>query len=297
MSASQEREALDAVQPGAPMEMQVTDAYAVEESAGSGNFQSPPADVERLVIKNGNLSIVVDDPSGSVDRISRMAEEMGGFVVSANLYQSELESGAPIWRGSVTIRVPAERLNDALEQIKSESSQDPISENVTSQDVTGEYTDLESRLGNLEAAEEQLTRIMESAVKTEDVLSVYNQLVQTREQIEVIKGQMKYYEQSAAMSAVSVELIPNEAVQPLSIGGWQPVGVVKDAVQTLIDILKVIIEIFINVLIIVVPVLLVLFVLFVLPLMLIFRALRRRRTRRKEAAAAEKIGPTAENTN
>jgi hypothetical protein len=92
--------------------------------------------------------------------------------------------------------------------------------------VTSEYTDLESRLGNLEAAEEQLTRIMESAVKTEDVLNVYNQLVQTREQIEVIKGQMKYYEQSAAMSAVSVELIPNEAVQPLSIGGWQPVGVV-----------------------------------------------------------------------
>lgn len=288
MSASQEREALDAVPPGAPMEMPVADAYAVEESAGSGNFQSPPADVERLVIKNGNLSIVVDDPSGSVDRISRMAEEMGGFVVSANLYQSELESGAPVWRGSVTIRVPAERLNDALEQIKSESSQDPISENITSQDVTGEYTDLESRLGNLEAAEEQLTRIMESAVRTEDVLSVYNQLVQTREQIEVIKGQMKYYEQSAAMSAVSVELIPNEAVQPLSIGGWQLGGVAKDAIQSLIDTLKVIANIFIWVLIFVVPVLLVLFILFVLPLILVFRALRRRRARRKEAAALEK---------
>jgi hypothetical protein len=289
MSPSFEREALDAAPPAAPVEMPVTvSTYAVEESKGMGNMESPPADTERLVIKNGNLSIVVDDPSGSVDRISRMAEEMGGFVVSANLYQSQLENGEDVWRGSISIRVPAERLNDALEKIKSESSQDPISENVTSQDVTSEYTDLESRLRNLEAAEEQLTLIMESAVKTEDVLNVYNQLVQTREQIEVIKGQMKYYEQSAAMSAVSVELIPNEAVQPLSIGGWQPVGVVKDAVQTLIDILKVIVEIFINVLIIVVPVLLVLFVLFVLPLILIIRALRRRRVRRKEAAALDK---------
>jgi len=113
-------------------------------------------------------------------------------------------------------------------------------------------------------------------------------LVQTREQIEVIKGQMKYYEQSAAMSAVSVELIPNEAVQPLSIGGWQPVGVAKDAIQSLIDTLKVIANIFIWVLIFVVPVLLVLFILFVLPLILIFRALRRRRARRNEAAALEK---------
>jgi hypothetical protein len=43
---------------------------------------------ERIVIKNGNLSIVVADPPKSMDAISQMAQEMGGFVVSANLYRS-----------------------------------------------------------------------------------------------------------------------------------------------------------------------------------------------------------------
>jgi hypothetical protein len=96
---------------------------------------------------------------------------------------------------------------------------------VNSQDVTAEYTDLNSKLVNLEAAEKQLQEIMDSANRTEDVLSVYSQLVATREQIEVIKGQMKYYEQSAALSAISVQLIANAAMQPITIGGWQPVGV------------------------------------------------------------------------
>lgn len=284
MSPSAEREALDAVPPGAPMEApQPMSTYAASEEGGSGNFQSPAADVERLVIKNGNLSIVVDDPNASLDRISRMAEELGGFVVSANLYQSELENGQPVWRGSITMRVPAERLNDAIEQIKSESNQDPVTETVTSQDVTGDYTDLESRLRNLEAAEQQLTGIMESAVRTEDVLNVYNQLVQVREQIEVIKGQMNYFEQSAAMSAISVELIPNEAVQPLTIGGWQPGGVVKDAVQLLIDALKYFANVLIYLTICGIP----FFLIIVLPLLLVLRAARRRRAHRKEAAAEE----------
>lgn len=291
MSPSAEREALDAVPPGAPVEApQVMSTFEASEEGGTGDFQSPPADVERLVIKNGNLSIVVDDPNASLDRISRMAEEMGGFVVSANLYQSVLENGEDVWRGSVTVRVPAERLNDALEQIKAESGQDPVNETVTSQDVTGDYTDLESRLRNLEAAEEQLTAIMESAVRTEDVLDVYNQLVQVREQIEVIKGQMNYFEQSAAMSAISVELIPNEAVQPLSIGGWQPVGVIRNAVQLLIDALKAFADVLIYLTICGIP----FFLVIVLPLLLVFRASRRRRARRKEAAAQENAAETAE---
>ena len=53
--------------------------------------------------------------------------------------------------------------------------------------------------------------IMDGAVKTEDVLAVYNELVAVQGQIEVIKGQMQYFEQSARLSAVSIQLIPNIA--------------------------------------------------------------------------------------
>lgn len=261
---------------------------APESSAGNSNVnyidQSTGAEVERLVVKNAKLSIVVNDPSDSVDRISRMADAIGGFVVSTNLYQTELENGAKVWRATMAIRVPVETLNDAIEQVKAESQQDPITETVNSQDVTGEYTDQKSRLRNLESAEEQLTKIMESAVKTEDVLTVYSELVRNREQIEVIKGQIKYYEESAAMSSISIELIPDEAMQPLTIGGWQPVGILKDAVQGLIDTLKVLYEVIVRLVINVLPVLAILYVIFVLPFMLIIRSWRRRRALRKQTA-------------
>ena len=222
-------------------------------STGSTTAQA----AERLVIKNANISLVVDDPSASMNCISALADELGGFVVSANLFHRTLDSGLEVPQATITIRVPAESLNAALERIRSESEREPVREEVSSQDVTGDYTDLQSRLRNLEAAESQLAEIMGSATRTEDVLNVYNQLVQVREQIEVIKGQIKYYEESAALSAISVELVANEAAKPLTIGSWQPVGVAKEAIQALINGLKFLVNAAIWVVLLIIPMLLV----------------------------------------
>ncbi len=239
---------------------------------------------ERLVIKNASLSLVTDDPESAMDAITQLAKELGGFVVNASLSQQELESGAKVPRAEITIRVQAERLDEALQRIKALSQKEPLSENLDSQDVTKEYTDLKSRLLNEENTETTLQKIMDQAIRTEDVLTVYNQLVQVRERIEVLKGQIQYYEKSAELSSIRIELMANEAVQPLTIGGWQPVGVVKTAVQTLINSLKAIINLVIWIVIFVLPVLLVLFLIFGLPALLIMRFIRRRKPGKPETA-------------
>lgn len=264
-------------------------SVAQKPAASSDNVyavNAPNPDVNRLVVKNAKLSIVVTDPSKSLDTISSMAEELGGFVVSANLYHSQLDSGVEVPRGAITIRVKAESLDEAVARIEAESSREPLNKTIESQDVTKEYTDLQSRLRNLEDAEAQLREIMGSASKTEDVLNVYNQLTQVREQIEVIKGQIQYYEQAAALSEIAVDLVANEAVQPLTIGGWQPVGVAKNAIQALINSLKFLVNVAIWVVILVIPIAGIFYLVFILPLTLVWRAWRRRRATRKQAAQA-----------
>lgn len=253
-----------------------------EDVSNSVQINSAVPQAKRLVIKNADMTIVVPDPSQSMNNIAQMAETMGGFVVTASLFQHQSENGIEIPQASITIRVPAEQFDEALTKIRSQSDRLPINENINSQDVTLEYTDLQSRLRNLEATEAQLVEIMDEARRTEDVLSVYNELVQIREQIEVIKGQIQYYEQSAALSSISVELLANEAVQPLTIGSWQPGGVAKVAIQTLINTLKFLVNAAIWILLYVLPVLLVIFLMFILPIYLLWRVWRRRREGRKE---------------
>lgn len=286
-SASVEQASMDGYRGEVPAESlaeSMPDEAKFTSSADAGQNSASPT--ERMVIKDVSLSLAVDDPSASLDRISSLAEDTGGYVVSANIYQTRLSDGQKVPQGSITVRIPAERLQEALTRIKAETSLPVISENISSQDVTSEYTDLASQVRNLEAAEKQLQAILDRATKTEDVLRVFNELTRVRGDIEVLRGRMKYYEQSAALSAVHVELVPNAAVQPVTIGGWQPQGVARDAVQALVNTLKGLATAAIWLVIYVLPVLLVIFT----PLILIIVFIRRWR---RSHAKAPVIAPPA----
>lgn len=211
------------------------------DEAGSGDYSSASSDVnaaERIVIKNADLSIVVEDPIASMDTIGQMAEEMGGFMVSSNSYKTTTRSGLEVPNASITVRVPAEKLDEALVRIKAlveDQELDVLNESVSGQDVTSEVTDLESRLRNLQAAETQLLDIMENADTTEDVINIFRELTSIREEIEVLQGQIKYYRESASLSSVSVYLQAKEALEPITIAGWQPGLEAQKALQALVE--------------------------------------------------------------
>lgn len=263
-----------------------TMTYETAKSADGSTTNISANSRDRMVIKNADLSVVVKEPEDAMAAISKMAEEMGGFVVSSNLYQSYTANGAPVPEASLVIRVPAEKLQDAMDKIKADAVE-VQSENVNGQDVTSAYVDLESQLKNLEAAEKQLTEIMSKAQTTEDVMSVYNQLISVRGQIESIKGQMKYYEESAALSSISVRLIAEETVQPITVGGWQLKGWVNEAVQSLINFLQDFTEFLIKFVISFLPKLLIVALVFGAPVWLIVRAVRNRRRKNQGAPVME----------
>jgi archaellum component FlaC len=233
---------------------------AGEPVSSPGGVGMVDTNVERLVIQNANLTILVATPGEAMSTVRRMAEEMGGFVVASNLYKTYAGDAGELPEATITVRVPAGRLNEAIDRIKaltSDPANDVKAENISGQDVTKEYTDLRSRLRNLEETEAQLREILGSATKTEDVLAVYRELTAIREQIEVIKGQIQYYEEASAMSSVAVLIKAKSSAQPIEIGGWQPAGVARESIQALVRAMQTLANVGIT------------FVLFVLPLGLI----------------------------
>jgi len=218
---------------GAPMMQESFAAPAAPADAMERELANQAASSERLVIRNANLSIVVKDVPARVTAIQDMANAMGGFVVSSSVYESYTRNGETVPEAQIVVRVPHTRLEEALKQIKADTVE-VQNESQTGEDVTDQYVDLESRLKAKLAAEEQLLKIMEEARRTEDVLAVYAQLQQIQSDIEVLRGQMKYIEQSAALSSISVSIIAEATIEPLEVGGWKPEGVARDAIQNLI---------------------------------------------------------------
>ncbi len=262
----------------AMMLMPTATAGGSGRQAGGGENQPAQTDVQRVILRNAALTIVVADPAAVIDSIMTLANEMGGWVVSSNATQREDSAGNTVTSGTVVVRVPAARLDEALMQIRS-GALEVRNENITGQDVTAEYVDLSSRLTNLRAAEARLLEIMGSAQRTEDVLAVERELTRVRGEIETIEGRLRYFDEAAAYSSVTVTVLPpTPDVVQVQSAGWSAGGTVERALGTLLGLVQGLIDLGINLLIVIGP--------FALPTLLVALVVWRRRRGRTPQSAA-----------
>jgi len=166
----------------------------------SGGGQTYTPDIQRMIVRTSNMNLVVSDIASTLDRISKLAVDSGGYVISSDKWQDNGRLA-----GTITIRVPAGQFDTAISTLRG-MADEVTSENTSSQDVTSEYVDLTSQLKNLQATEAQLLLIMTKADKIADILAVQEQLTNTEGLIETTKGRMQYLEQTSATSLITVSL-------------------------------------------------------------------------------------------
>jgi hypothetical protein len=239
----------------------------------------------RVIIYTGDIALVVQDTRAAVNDIAILAGEQGGYVSASNIYQS---SDVP--RGSVTIRIPAETYQTTLTKLRALAVR-VERENTNTQDVTEEFTDLEARKTNLEFTEAALQKLLEERQKvgrTSDILEVYRELTNIRGQIEQIEGRMRYLANQSALSTITIELIPDVLYQPVSVAGWEPQGVAKEALQALVAALQGLANLTIWLVIFVLPLLIIALIPVVIVIWLIRWWWKRSRARKTPAAPVVK---------
>ena len=195
---------------------------------GTGGEGVPSVAEERMIVRTGDMSLVVEDVIDARDRIAQIATGFDGYVVSSNIYGEEQEM-----RGNISVRVPDEKFEQALTELRNLSLR-VKSESTGSIDVTEEYIDLEARLKNAEATERQYLTLLDKATDVEDILRIYDSLSRVRSEIEQIKGRMQYLERTSSMSLINVYLEPEASAKPLARAGWNALEVLKSAVRGLV---------------------------------------------------------------
>jgi RNA polymerase-interacting CarD/CdnL/TRCF family regulator len=279
----------EAAPPPAPTAMAARAAVGAEAAPGSGGetyrategYDTVPAlpdgaesQPEHVVVYTGSIALVVKDAGQAATDITALATRLGGYVSGANLYMQK-----DVQRGSLTIRVPAEKYQEALTALRAMAVR-VETETTGTEDVTQEYTDLQARKANLEHTEQALQKLLDERLqvgRTQDILEVYRELSNVRGQIEQIEGRLRYLANLAAMSTITIELIPDVLYQPVAVAGWEPQGIARQALQSLVSALQVLGTVLIWVTIFVLPILVVVLLPLALLILLIRWLVRRRR--------------------
>lgn len=244
-------------------------------SASAGGSGALADDTARMIIRTADLSVVVTDAAQAQQSIVDTVQALGGYVADSSAWRE----GEQL-RARLTVRVPAEKLDALLAAIKA-SAVRVQQENVTGQDVTEEFTDLNAQLTNLEATEvelrELLAEVRQKTQKAEDVLAVYRELTSIRGEIERVKGRMQYLSTMTAMATANVDLIPDVLAKPVVEPGWRPLETLKNASRTLVNTLKGLVDAVIWFVVAVLPVLLLIAIPIALIVLLARWLMRRRR--------------------
>jgi hypothetical protein len=162
------------------------------------------ASSDRKIVRNAELNLEAENPEEAQRAIARIAELKGGFVVESQQSSSDIKATS---RDTVTmtVRVPAERFGEALDEIRTTATRVVI-ETVKGQDVTEEFIDIEAQLKAKKALEEQFMAIMKRANSVEDALEVQSQLADVRGEIERIEGRKRFLENQSSLSSIKVRL-------------------------------------------------------------------------------------------
>lgn len=181
---------------------------AVQEAAGSGlrpgvgNVPDQQGDLTKI-IRDGRIGIVIADGSFSkgVAGVTQIARRNGGFV---------LESSSRDERsGALTLRIPAKRFDDTMLALRALSGQldgEVEFQDITGQDVTAEFIDLQARLDILKDRRALLLDIQAEATSTEEILRLATLIDDVQLQIENIQGRLNFLKDQVAEATIKVEV-------------------------------------------------------------------------------------------
>lgn len=195
-----------------------TVVYASDEGKASGD-----ADIEEMqaiaiaapigtdvpaglkVIRDGRVELRVG--VGTFGQISSqlrsIAQDLGGYITAGETYLQEIDD-VSYTVGWLTMRIPEDRFDDALDRV--DGLGERLSLNVSSQDVTEEYVDLEGRLRYWKTQEEFYTRLMAEATEIDDLVTIQTRMQDVLLNIEQIEGRLRYLDSRTSFSTLTVGL-------------------------------------------------------------------------------------------
>jgi hypothetical protein len=168
---------------------------------------SPPAPVapepgpRRFVIRSGEIQFEVDSFDSALVKITTIVGEEGGYVGTTD--SQKMANGKV--QGVITVRVPPEHLDTLI--LKLRALGDLKGQKIGAQDVTKQYTDLESELRAARAMEERLLDIIKTGKgEVKDLLEAEKELGTWREKIEQVTGEINYYNNLVSLSTLQITL-------------------------------------------------------------------------------------------
>lgn len=217
MSVSGEQYDMASGDLGPQAEGGIVENAAFRPDQSSNSQIKAPQKIERKIICNASIHFQVVDFDSST-----LVMEMAIKKYDAYLTDSHRTGGNQRLEGTMAIRVRSDQM-DALMADLINQSIFTHRKDVSSDDVTEEFVDLEIRLRNKKEVEKKYLQFLGKAKNIEEILKVENQVRVIREEIEAKEGRLRYLQSQVAYSTINLDYYQEEwlTAEVPGISFWQ----------------------------------------------------------------------------
>lgn len=207
-------------------------AMDAADTAGGADFSAVRRNAK--LILNADLSLETQDFEKSAVDIEKMTAEAGGYIESSGTYGDTGSRSA-----NYTLRVPQEKFEQFYAQLG--ENMHVVSRSRSSEDVTEQYTDIETRLATLQTKHERLLSLLEKADKMEDIISLENALADCEYEIDSLTGSKRRYDDLVGFSTFYINLREVQTLTATADGtgfGAQLTQAAKTGARGLADVVR-----------------------------------------------------------
>lgn len=195
------------------------DSLVGEESAGAGNS----AVTQQKKIRKMQLQAETEDLDALLKHVEERLNTLGGYVEQKEVYRGSAYAQKVSRNATLTLRVPAERADDLVEDVGEVSNITSSSEQVD--DVTLQYVATSSRITALETEQTRLLELLAKAKDMNDLLLIESRLTEVRAELEQVKSQLKVYDNLVDYATIKLSIREVREYTPTQEKTfWQRIG-------------------------------------------------------------------------
>ncbi len=151
------------------------------------------------LILRADLTLETQDFDAASADLEKLTAETGGYIESSSLSGDKGSRSA-----YYTLRIPQEKFETFYAQLGDRAH--VVYSSRSSEDITEQYTDIETRLATLQTKHERLLALLDQAGKMEDIISLENALADCEYEIDSLTGSKRHYDDLVGFSTFSVTL-------------------------------------------------------------------------------------------
>lgn len=156
--------------------------------------------ISKKIIKNGNLRIQVGDIKKAQNQVADILKKNNAYIQTEQFQNTDTDDNLDL-----VIRVPHKNF-DALINSFSDGVGSVLSKNISSDDVTEEYTDVSIKLANKRIYLEKYRDMLRSASTTKDMIEIQEKIRELEDEIDVSEGRLRFIDDRVNYSTLNLGL-------------------------------------------------------------------------------------------